>query len=215
MSISKTVVMNCAGVGSRLGLGITKALIGIEGKPLISWQLEMLEKIEDIRVVVGFQADQVIEQVLAVRPDVTFVFNHDYLTTGTGASLSLGARHAKGMVVSLDGDLLVHPEDFKLFLESNDECIGYCEPTTEDPVLVNVLQGEKGEYITNFSRSQGNYEWSGLVQVDASKLFSGRGHVYQILEKYNPIKAVSIRCQEIDTPSDYDAALRWVREHLV
>ncbi|MCZ1264082.1 NTP transferase domain-containing protein [Paenibacillus marchantiae] len=215
MSISKTVVINCAGVGSRLGLGITKALIELEGKPLISWQLEMLKNIEDVRVVVGFQADQVIEHVLTVRKDVTFVFNHDYLTTGTGASLSLGAKHAKGLVISLDGDLLVHPEDFQLFLESRNECIGYCDINTEDPVLVNIIQDKSEEFITSFSRTKGNYEWSGLVQIDAAKLESGKGHVYQIIEKFNPMKAVSIRCQEIDTPQDYDAALKWVRTYLI
>lgn len=215
MSLSKTVVINCAGVGSRLGLGITKALIEIEGKPLIAWQLEMLEKVEDVRVVVGYQAEQVIEQVLKIRKKVTFVFNHDYLTTGTAASLSLGARHAKGMVISLDGDLLIHPDDFQSFLDSNEEGIGYCEPTTEDPVLVNIKQSGSKESVTKFSRDNGNFEWSGLVQVDVTKLKSGTRHVYEVLEHFLPLNAVPIRCQEIDTPADYDAAIMWVRNNLV
>ncbi|WP_426333562.1 NTP transferase domain-containing protein [Paenibacillus silvae] len=215
MPISKTVVINCAGVGSRLGLGITKALIEIEGKPLISWQLEMLKDVQDVRIVVGFQADQVIDHVLTVRKDVTFVFNHDYLNTGTGASLSLGAKFAKGLVISLDGDLLVHPRDFKAFLDSKEECIGYCDINTEDPVLVNIVQGEGENFVTSFSRTFGNYEWSGLVQIDAKKLEVGKGHVYEIIEGFNPMKAFHIRCQEIDTPLDYDAAFRWVRNYLI
>ncbi|OPA75648.1 hypothetical protein BVG16_20135 [Paenibacillus selenitireducens] len=215
MSVSKTVVINCAGVGSRLGLGITKALIEIEGKPLIAWQLEMLEEVNDIRVVVGYQADQVIEQVLKIRKNVTFVFNHDFLTTGTAASLSLGARYAQGMVISLDGDLLVHPEDFHTFLRYPYESIGYCIPSTEDPVLVNVVQNGSEEFISHFSREHGNYEWSGLVQMDATKLSMTSGHVYQLLEQYIPIKAIPVRCQEIDTPSDYDAAIVWVQNNLI
>jgi choline kinase len=198
-----------------LGLGITKALIKIADKPLIAWQLEMLEEVEDVRVVVGYQAEQVIEQVLEIRKNVTFIFNHDYLTTGTAASLSLGSRYAQGMVISLDGDLLVHPDDFRLFLNSNEEGIGYCQPTTEDPVLVTLKQNGSKESVTSFSRDKGEFEWSGLVQVDATKLQSGTRHVYEVLEEFLPLNAVPIRCQEIDTPADYDMAITWVRDNLV
>ncbi|WP_077619683.1 NTP transferase domain-containing protein [Bacillus sinesaloumensis] len=214
MSVSKTVVINCAGVGSRLGLGITKALIEVEGKTLIEWQLEMLREVSDVRIVVGYQSSQVIEQVLKIRKNVTFVFNHDYLTTGTAASLSLGAKYAKGLVISLDGDLLIHPDDFQLFLDSKDECIGYCIPTTEDPVLVNITRNKIGELVTEFSRESGEYEWSGLVQINSEKLKTGTRHVYHVLEPHLPIKAVPVRCQEIDTPSDYYAAINWVKGNL-
>ena len=67
MSISKTVVIGCAGIGSRLGLGQSKALINIHGKPLIHWQLELLAEVEDVRVVVGYQANEVIKTILEVR----------------------------------------------------------------------------------------------------------------------------------------------------
>lgn len=56
MQFSKTVVLNCAGLGSRLGLGKTKALIDLAGKPLIHWQLDMLKDIADVRIVIGFEA---------------------------------------------------------------------------------------------------------------------------------------------------------------
>ena len=51
----KSVVISCAGIGSRLGLGLTKALVDINGKSLISWQLKLFECIKDVRVVIGFQ----------------------------------------------------------------------------------------------------------------------------------------------------------------
>ncbi|MBO7514279.1 MAG: 2-C-methyl-D-erythritol 4-phosphate cytidylyltransferase, partial [Lachnospiraceae bacterium] len=35
MSIPKTIVISAAGMGTRLGIGTTKALIDIDGKPLI------------------------------------------------------------------------------------------------------------------------------------------------------------------------------------
>ena len=92
MAVSRTVIISCAGMGNRLGLGTTKALVEIDGKPLIVRHLEMLEEERDIRVVVGYQAERVIEVVRKYRNDILFVFNHDYRTTGTGAS-EIGRAH--------------------------------------------------------------------------------------------------------------------------
>ena len=56
MQAALSVVISCAGIGSRLGLNSTKALINIHGKSLISWQLELFKNVQDVRVVVGFQS---------------------------------------------------------------------------------------------------------------------------------------------------------------
>ena len=87
MSSIKSVVISCAGIGSRLGLGLTKALLKINGRSLISLQLELFKDVEDLRIVVGFQANDIIEEVLKYRSDVTFIFNHRYFETKTGAIL--------------------------------------------------------------------------------------------------------------------------------
>jgi len=128
MSISKTVIISCAGMGSRLGMNMTKALIKLHEKTIIEWQLDFLKDIEDVRIVVGYQYSQVIETVLNKRKDVIFVFNHDYRNTGTAASFVKGVKNTKegSLVISLDGDLLVHPEDFKKIIESDYEFVGVC-----------------------------------------------------------------------------------------
>jgi len=74
MAVSRTVIIGCAGMGNRLGLGTTKALVEVDGKPLIVRHLEMLEEEKDIRIVVGYQAERVIEVVRKYRDDVLFVF---------------------------------------------------------------------------------------------------------------------------------------------
>jgi len=76
--------------GRRLGLGSTKALVSVHGEPLIAWHLRMLRHVRDVVVVVGYQAESVIDAVRAIRNDVIFAFNHDYATTGTAASLARG-----------------------------------------------------------------------------------------------------------------------------
>ena len=72
MKNNKTVIISCAGMGKRLGIGTTKALVSVGGKPLIIRTLEQLDEVEDVRVVVGYQAEKVIEAVKAYRKDVTF-----------------------------------------------------------------------------------------------------------------------------------------------
>ena len=83
---SKSVVISCAGIGSRLGLGLTKALVQINGGSLISWQLKLFKEVEDLRLVIGFQGAEIIEEVRKYREDVVFCYNHRYFETKTGAS---------------------------------------------------------------------------------------------------------------------------------
>jgi choline kinase len=213
MQISKTVVINCAGIGSRLGFGKTKALIEIEGKPIIARQLDMLTEVEDVRIVVGFQAEQVIETVLAIRKEVIFVFNHEYHSTGTAHSFYLGSRHSNQWVISLDGDLLVHPHDFQQFIQQDQACLGFCEPITQEPVFVNIKNINNQTMITDFSRESGQYEWTGLLQINANDIttFTGK-HIYQACEGKLPMPGMLVNAREIDTPADFDQAVNWMKE---
>ena len=206
--MKKSIIISCAGMGTRLGIGTTKALIDINGKPLIIHQLENLPKDLDVRIVVGYQAERVMEVVKEYRKDVTFVFNHEYKTTGTGASFSKGLVGANEVVIALDGDLLVHPNDLHAFLALDYDCIGGCDPTTDNPVLMTI---DENENVVEFSRERGSLEWTGLVQIKQEKLTPGTGHVYQMLEPVLPIRVMKIRTKEVDTPNDYENALAWVR----
>lgn len=214
MSIPKTVVVNCAGMGSRLGMDCPKSLIELAGRPLIHWQLDLLRDVSDVRIVVGFRSHELIEVVLAARRDVTFVFNHDYHSTGTAGSLVLGAKHTQQLVLSLDGDLLVHPDDFRAMLESNAEFIGVSTPNSQEPVYVRFGEGREDSFAVEFSREFGDAEWTGLVQISASKLGANHYHVYQALEPHLPIRAAKMRARDIDTPEDYNSAILWIEEML-
>ena len=209
MQHAKTVIINCAGVGARLGYGHTKALLQFAGKPIIIHHLEQLKNIEDIRIVVGYDAQDIINTVLTYRRDVMFVFNHDYLKTNTLTSLALGARHAQDLIVSLDGDLLIQPSDLAAFIQQDEELIGIIETYTDQPVCVDLVKKKGADYVTAFGRKKTEYEWTGLVQIKRHKLIRTSGHVYQALEPHLPIKAIEINCREIDTPQDLEKALEW------
>lgn len=209
MSVSKTIVISCAGMGTRLGLNTNKSLIDIDGKPLIIRQLECLDKFDDIRVVVGYQAQEVIDAVCSYRKDITFVFNHNYMNTKTAASLSLGKKHSNDMIISLDGDILFKPEDFEKFILGEDECIGVCNPYTNDPVYVDTKFINGTEHAIRFSRQHGKYEWTGLFKMYANKLYSGKDHVYKMITRNLPLKVVNVNLKEIDNMDEYKKALSW------
>ena len=101
-----TVIICAAGMGTRLGIGTTKALVDIDGTPLILRQLELLKDYDDIRIVVGFQAERLITVVKEYRDDVMFCFNYQYETTGVADSLRKGLLTAREYILSLDGDIL-------------------------------------------------------------------------------------------------------------
>ncbi|AJP09938.1 TPA: NTP transferase domain-containing protein [Clostridioides difficile] len=211
MPTTKTIVVNCAGRGSRLGLNSNKSLIDIDGKPLIIRQLECLDDYDDIRIVVGFQAEKLIEVVCSYRKDIMFVFNHDYLNTKTAASLSLGKKYSRDTVISLDGDILFFKEDFDNFVNTDGEIIGVCQPYTKDPVYVKTDFINDGEFATEFSRTNGDYEWTGLFKIYSKNLSSGTNHVYKMISPNLPLKIAHVELREIDTPEEYNEALKWYR----
>lgn len=210
MSFAKSVVISCAGIGSRLGLATTKALIDLGGKTLIARQLELLKDVEDIKIVVGYQAADLIQEVRKYREDVVFCYNHEYFTTKTARSYYLGARYGNPYAVELDGDLLVHPDDLKMLLKMEGEWIGYSDISSDDAVFLTV---DENDMVVSFSRKEGNYEWTGPACIRKDRLNGNVEHVYHQIEPLLPIRGVKIRAYDIDTYEDYnrvrDIVERW------
>lgn len=214
MQVSRTVIISCAGMGNRLGLGTTKALVEVEGKPLIMHHLEKLKDESDIRVVVGYQAEKVINVVRKYRKDVVFVFNHNYRETGTGASVALASQYANEYILSLDGDLIIHPDDMKKILECDHEFVSGGIPDTDEPWMLQTYKDDGKEFVSAFSKNIGNYEWNGITQMKSAKIKNGQGHVFQLIEPYLPIPFLELRTCEIDTVNDYERAVEWVRNNF-
>lgn len=200
ISDKKSVVISCAGIGSRLGLGLTKALVQINGGSLISWQLKLFQNVEDLRIVIGFQGSEIIEEVLKYRKDVIFCYNHRYFETKTGASFYLGARHANNEIIEWDGDLLVHPEDVKMLLKTQGEYICYGDKTSEETVFVRT--NDKGE-VLSFSRESGDFEWTGPACMAKRNLTYNSNNVFNMFEPLCPMRGIKVRAYDIDTYNDY------------
>lgn len=209
-------MINCAGTGRRLGLGKTKAMASVLGRPLIEWNLRMLRDVEDVVVVAGYQSREVVETVRELRRDAAIAFNREYTTTGTAASFALGCAGARGDVISLDGDLLVDPSDFQTFLDDPEPALGVTPPTSTDAVLVSASHEGGRATATAFSYGVGEYESTALVRLPAELVFEARdrhladGHVFEMLNAYLPLGLRDVNAREIDTYEDYERAVEWL-----
>ena len=160
---------------------------------------------DDIRIVLGFQAEKVIEVVNQYRKDLMFVFNNDYRFNGPAASLTKGMINSREYLLSIDGDILVSPDDFKRLLDDEEEYLAVSNRCSSEPILVEVEDGKAFHFSI-----KGNYEWPGIVKIRSNRFKGGSASTYELIEKLLPIKTVLVNSRDIDTPDDYDSAIEWV-----
>jgi choline kinase len=201
----KNAVICAAGLGSRLGLDTPKCLVKLGNHPLIYYILKVLQDVPNIRIVVGFKEEEVIEYVRKIRKDVVFVRNPDYRTTTNAYSLYLGSHDLSEPFINIDGDNYLDEYNFRKFEENivvGEELIGVTESFTEDAVYTKL---DENGMIVEFSREKiDNYEWTGVAYFANVKISKLGKYVYQELEPRLPIRAAIIECYEIDTPQDLD-----------
>lgn len=153
-----------------------------------------------MRIVIGFQGGEIIQEVRKYRNDVIFCYNHRYFETKTGASYYLGARHANHLTLEWDGDLLVHPDDVKRILAAPGEFICYADKASDDAIFVQT--NEQGQ-VLSFSRESGDYEWTGPACMDKRHLIYCSQNVYNMFEPLCPMQGIKVRAYDIDTYNDY------------
>jgi len=203
---NKTIIISCAGMGSRLGKGLPKALVEIDGKKLIIRTLEMLRNCKDVRVVVGYKKEELIKVIKEYREDIKIYVNDNFMNTGAGASISLAVENANEYIIAMVGDLLIKPDDMKRILKQNGNFACLCKERTENPIFATI----KNEKIIGFSREFGDYEWIGVCQMDSKKFIPGIKNIHSLFEKFLPADYLLLDAKEIDTPNDYDNAIKWL-----
>lgn len=211
MSVVEHVVIAAAGLGSRLGFGKPKCLVEVGGLPIIAHQLALLENVKDVRVVVGFEEQSVIETTLKFRRDVTFVRNPAFRTTTTAVSYAMGARHLREPAVYMDGDIIFDRASFHAFLETcKQHCplIGITEAKTVDAVFAKLDQQGR---VEGFSREAASpHEWANLVYAPPAYFEAAIGAVFEFLESSLPISAQQVVSYEVDRQEDLARAQMFV-----
>jgi len=207
MPIIKNAVIAAAGLGSRLGHGKPKCLVEVAGKPILEWQLRLLEEVEDVRIVVGYMEQDVVKLALSLRKDIIIVRNPAFRSTTTQQSYWLGGRYLRTPCLYMDGDIIFEPASFRDFLERAVEVcplIGIAATKTEQAVFAETLQSENGDLmVTSFRRSEKTpWEWANIACLPEGMLEENGGDVFARLAKFTPLMAQGIECFEFDTDAD-------------
>lgn len=213
-------VVAAAGLGSRLGLGLPKCLLEIEGRALLSRLIDLLEPhVPRIHVVVGYREELVIEHCSRHHREVVLVRNADFRTTNTARSMAMGARAFSGKIVFLDGDLLIARPSVDSFIaraSTTELLVGLTKQKSEDGVCVRVANDalDENPTILGFARDPSySLEWANIFAGPACILDAAQGFVFEELGRRLPLPGHVLDLSEVDTPSDLDHARQFGR-HL-
>jgi len=112
--MTNTAIILAAGLGSRLmplTAEVPKPLTEIDGKPILEWQLDALRKVGfgQVVVVVGYLGKQIANACRKSKdniPEIRFITNPDYKTTGSAYSLYLAREFLKDGCLLIEGDVV-------------------------------------------------------------------------------------------------------------
>ena len=204
--MKKTVIIAAAGVGSRLGAGKPKCLVEANGHFIFEYQLKAVEWADEIRMVVGYHADEVIQKVSTINPLIVFIYNRDYATTQLRQSYFLGAQGVEGKALFLDGDTIIGQTASNLLFrayENGEDYIAVTQTQTKNPIYAGVQAG-RVQWFSYDKTSE--YELANVAFLSTDKLKYENTLFYVQLEEYLPTKALQIEGLEVDTPEDLQHA---------
>lgn len=233
-SVRKAVLL-AAGSGTRLEHlteDLPKCLLAVGGRLLLDRQLEAFAAagIDDITIVAGFRADQVIAHV-AGRCRV--IVNDRFATTNSIVSLELAAPHVAGdAFVFQNADVVYEPALMRRFVtapRTNACLVDPYLPWSADEYDVATGDGRIVRYARDVPADQSVGRSAQLVKIGVAdsaaffarlrKLVAGGGdggfpnQAYDVLmqgEGLWPVYTAGLSWWEIDTVDDYDRADRGI-----
>jgi len=151
-------IILAAGQGNRLAEfnpdARPKCLLEFGAKSLLARQLDSLFRcgVRQVTLVVGYEADQIIEHVgtLSTRPEVAFVYNPAY-TDGSVLSLLVAqdALNSNATTLVLDADVLFHPQIMQTLIDSSKPncCLVDRDfAAGDEPVKIALQKGKMVEF---------------------------------------------------------------------
>lgn len=208
-----SAVIAAAGLGSRLGAGMPKCLIEIEGRNILTRLVDILSRhVSAIHVVIGYREELVVEYCARHHRDVVLVRNPDYRTTNTAQSFALGAQHLSGKTLFLDGDLLLSATSVAGFIDaaaSHQILVGLTDPKSENTVYASGATDGETIRLNGFSRTVATpYEWANIVSGPSTLMDGATNYVFERLIEHLPLPGRNIELAEVDTAADLQAALK-------
>jgi choline kinase len=226
MSPTPPAIILAAGFGSRLGHDIPKCLVKFGDACIVDHQVTNFEKagVEEIHMVVGFEADKVRAYVGERYPTVRFVENADYNDNNTGKSLLTGLKavgdrafiHVNGDVVfdhAVVQRVLERPQVSKVVVMQGrvgEEEIKY---VLEDGRLMSLSKqtpGGDGEAVgINYFAAADVPLFRRALEYIGRNAYFERAIEHMLPYTDRPVECLSLgklRAMEIDFPEDLEEA---------
>ena len=156
-----------AGKGTRNTsvVGLHKALLPLENKPVISHIINSVPDTIEIVIAVGYKAEQVKSYIKHVFPrrDITFVDVENYEGPGSGPGLSLlkCKEHLQTPFIFTSADTIVK-ENF-VFNELEENWLGVSHVNMEESLKYALVKGSK--YLDNLYFGTGNRAYIGMAGI--------------------------------------------------
>ena len=205
-------VIACAGLGSRLGMGLPKCMIEVGGRTVLSRLIDSLRpRVPRIHVVVGYREELIIDYCAMNHRDVVIVRNPHYRETNTAHSLVLGSVGFSRKVLYLDGDLIIDDAALHRFIARAADVellVGITEAKSAQAVFVTTRtrSGDVNEVLRFHRESSSEYEWANMFVGAPRILRPGTRYVYECISTLLPAHAQDVKLFEIDTPEDLETA---------
>jgi len=220
MQVVEGAVIACAGLGSRLGMGMPKCMIELGGKTVLSRLIEDLRPlVPRIHVVVGYREELIVAHCAQHHRDVVIVRNPDFRMTNTAHSIRLGSMGMQSKVLYLDGDLIIDPTSLRNFVMRGAEVpllIGVTRAKSSQAVFVTVPDTNIAQCmaVDAFQRDPATlWEWANVFVGSPALLKPGSRYVYECIEPFLPAAAQIIDLYEVDTPEDLEQAKAWIQQN--
>ena len=214
----KAIIL-AAGMGTRMNIDYPKALLKIDDKSILEHKVTGLRDvgIDDIYVVTGYKHEQFPDL------DVTYVYNKDYDTKGNAHSFKLALEKCgtNDFVVCLDGDLML---DYRIYFEIQPKFQYFVDNLNHywhagdlgvkidfDGRVVDI--GRNYEYCVMLGMAVYPPEFLKKLADYFSTTFMHEEELISIVRDYMTAfhvipKFVEYPWVEIDTPEDFDKALK-------
>lgn len=145
------LIILAAGIGSRLGQGLPKALVEINNsQTILDMQIEHFRDIvgiDNIIVLVGFKKEKIME----MYPELTYIYNPKFRTTNTSKSLLLALKEIyEEDVVFINGDVVFTYQTARIISECRSTSFMVNSESTADEEVKYKLDAQG--YICELSK---------------------------------------------------------------
>lgn len=167
-----------AGEAKRLrpiSLEMPKCMLPIDGKAIISYQIENLVAagITEAVVVTGYMAEKLENFLTETHPDFSFIFirSEDYAKTYPAHGLWLAKEYLNDDCLYLNADVICHPHIISGVVNDEHDAVTAMQRNPWDEEEVNVILGDDSQTILelgkHISKNLSAGEFMGVTKLSA------------------------------------------------